>query len=476
MRAIIWFLTTVLASSAVVPHSGTYLGDGSRNFYGDRAPSFLKVVWKIPLGSAPTMLAGKPVVWSGSGWTGQPLVIREDGELFLIHGGLDHHLRKIRADDGSVVWQTDLGDAIKGTPTFWDRGAGEPESRYVLICGSRRGVNADFANGPAFSLRGVSFVTGKILWELDSVRTNSNSRDVDASAVVLGDKACVPLENGFLTFLSPDVDRAAPGVANPSPHILKQHLLHSEADYPVYQAELSTEASPTLLGGKVCLPCGTGRVAAFSTSWPWKEAWRVETGGDLNSTMPVTNDGCLLLGIEDQFIPGEGGVMKIKPGGGIVWFYPTEETDFYEWKGGLVGSVSVNHRTAKSVSPDLACFAGVDGTLTLIDHKKPQPGVLAPSPREDRELPMPLVLDSAILPSGSISTPLFIDDRIIIGHDKGIELYQVSTENKLVWMDSLNGPMFDSTPVVWEGRVYAGSKDGFLYCLGDPPAATPVEP
>ena len=31
----------------------------------------------------------------------------------------------------------------------------------------------------------------------------------------------------------------------------------------------------------------------------------------------------------------------------------------------------------------------------------------------------------------------------------------------------LRGPMFDATPVVWNGRVYAGSKNGFLYCLGN---------
>jgi hypothetical protein len=27
------------------------------------------------------------------------------------------------------------------------------------------------------------------------------------------------------------------------------------------------------------------------------------------------------------------------------------------------------------------------------------------------------------------------------------------------------GSMFDATPVCWDGRVYAASRDGYLYCL-----------
>ena len=48
-----------------------------------------------------------------------------------------------------------------------------------------------------------------------------------------------------------------------------------------------------------------------------------------------------------------------------------------------------------------------------------------------------------------------------------MDLYQVTPAGKMVRLDRLSGPMFDATPVVWNGRVYAGSKDGSLYCLGN---------
>lgn len=29
------------------------------------------------------------------------------------------------------------------------------------------------------------------------------------------------------------------------------------------------------------------------------------------------------------------------------------------------------------------------------------------------------------------------------------------------------GGSYESTPLVWEGRIFIGSRDGYLYCLGE---------
>ena len=194
-----FFLTSFVLTAQVTPLVGTYLGDGQRNYYGNAAPSRLRVHWKVYLGSGNTRLGRMVKHWKGAGWTGQPLVIREGNEIFLIQGSLGHHLKKIRARDGKVIWSTNVGDAIKGTPTFAHVGGRDPEKRYVLITGSRMGYQSDFISGTAYSLSGISYATGKILWRHNSRRTGSNSRDVDASALMIGSKACVPLENGYFT-------------------------------------------------------------------------------------------------------------------------------------------------------------------------------------------------------------------------------------------------------------------------------------
>lgn len=468
MKTILILILSGLALSAQIkPLVSTYLGDNERNFYGNRAPSKLRVKWKTYLGSGKTTFGTRDTrTWKGAGWTGQPLVIQEGKELYLIQGTLSHHVKKIRARDGKVVWSTSVGDVIKGTPTFIDNG-GSGDGRYTLIVGSRSGYGQHWRTGTAHSLHGVSYLTGKKLWRHNSKATASNSRDCDASAVVVGSKAAIPLENGFFTVFSPDVRKARNNGGFPAPKVYKQSQLFRQGDIRLYGSELCCESSPTMIGGSAWVAAGVGRVYRCGLGIFGGSSAKLEIGGDLNGTMPLTNDGHLLLGIEKQFIPGHGGVVKFSTSGKVKWFHPLPDRKWYTWNGGLVGSPAVNHRYQSTVSKDLACFVGIDGVLTLINHKKTRPGVMNPGPRKQKQYPAPLVLDRVKLPQGSISTPLFVGDKIVVGYDNGMDLYQVTLAGKLVRLDRLAGPMFDATPVVWDGRVYAGSKNGFLYCLGN---------
>ena len=460
-------LTALSLCGQVTPLVGTYLGNNERNYYGNRAPSKLRVKWKTLLGSGRTQLGSTRVVtWKGAGWTGQPLVIRENGETYLIQPTLSHHVKKIRARDGRVIWSTSVGDAVKGTPTFIDVG-GPAETRYTLIVGSRSGYGVHWRKGPAYSLHGLSYLTGKKLWRYNSITTPSVSRDCDASAVVIGSKAAIPLENGYFTYFSPDVRKAAAAPGLPTPKIFRQYLLYRESDRAVYGSELCTESSPTMVGSTAYVAAGVGRVYGCKLGLFGGAKSKLEIGGDLNGSMPLTNDRHLLLGIEKERITGHGGVVKFTTSGKVKWFHPLPDRKWYEWQGGLVGSPAVNHRYQSSVSSDLACFVGIDGVLTLVNHKKLQPGKMVWGPRKQKQYPAPLVLDTVTLPQGSISTPLFVGDKIVVGYDNGMDLYQVTAAGKLVRLDRLSGPMFDATPVVWDGRVYAGSKNGYLYCLGD---------
>jgi len=467
MKLLFFLITCATLSAQIKPLVATYLGDNERNYYGNLAPSKLRVKWKTPLGSGKTTFGLSDIrTWKGVGWTGQPLVIQEGNEIYLIQGTLSHHVKKIRARDGAVIWSTSVGDVIKGTPTFIDVG-GPAETRYTLIVGSRSGFGQHWRTGTAYSLHGISYTTGKKLWRHNSRATASNSRDVDASAVVLGSKAAIPLENGYFTVFSPDVRKAAKGTGLPAPRISKQSLLYKESDFALYGSEVCCESSPTMVGSTAYVAAGAGRVYACGLGFFGGTSTKLDIGGDLNGTMPLTNDKHLLLGIEKQFIAGQGGVVKFSTGGKVKWFHPLPDRKWYTWNGGLVGSPAVNHRYQSTISKDLACFVGVDGNLTLIDHKKLQPGTMNWGPRRKQQYPAPLVLDTVKLPQGSISTPLFVGDKIIVGYDNGMDLYQVTPAGKMVRLDRLSGPMFDATPVVWNGRVYAGSKNGFLYCLGD---------
>ena len=65
----------------------------------------------------------------------------------------------------------------------------------------------------------------------------------------------------------------------------------------------------------------------------------------------------------------------------------------------------------------------------------------------------------------SVSTPLFINNKLIVASSKGLWLFEVINENiKLI--DHFEST-FESTPVVHNNRIYIASTDGYLYCLGE---------
>jgi outer membrane protein assembly factor BamB len=473
IRSLLWscglWLGTLAQAADVTPLIPTYLGNFQRNFYGNQAPEKLRILWRTPLGTGETFFKERINRMSGAGWTGQPLLFRENGKLVLIQVSLDHHLRKIDASNGAILWQVKLDDSIKGTPTYFDRGHGDEATRRVLITGSRHGFGIDLRRDPAWSLRGLSFDDGREFWRHNTVLTDSNSRDCDASAVIIGQRAAIPLENGKFLLFSPDPQKSRPFEQWRLPQVDATSMLYQKKDLASHGAELSCESSPTLVDDIAYVAAGCGRIYAKSMKSRFTH-WTLDVGGDLESTMPLTNDGCLLLGIEKQFIPGPGGVVKIDPKrkgrDALLWFLPWDDATFYEWQGGIVGSVTCNDAYGPSAAGagHLACAVSVDGILRLFDHtqlsEKRHPGPLL-----HLDLPQPKVLDEIRLPMGTISTPIFVKDTILIGYDNGLDLYRITVEGKLRLLDRIVKKMFDATPIVWDGKAYIASRDGYLYCL-----------
>ena len=89
--------TDTLNYQIIIP---TFLGNPQRNYYGNAAPDTLGIIWKLYLGKGETVISRKlgSRIWEGAGWTGQPLLLKEDTSLFIIQGAYDHHLKKIEQD------------------------------------------------------------------------------------------------------------------------------------------------------------------------------------------------------------------------------------------------------------------------------------------------------------------------------------------------------------------------------------------
>ena len=463
---------TAEAPAGTVLAYPTYLGGPSRSSGGRApAPERLDLIWKLEIGSGQTSRLGDGslVTWSGTGWTGQPTVVYENGRPWLLVGGYDHGLRRVDATSGTVMWRAELDDVIKGTNTVYYEPTRPADDRLVVVTGSRRGVGLDIDDPRIAPLRAFSFATGEELWRLPVPRTENYSRDVDASPLRVDGRLIVAIEPGYVLALDTGTLVPGPG-GHPMPSIVASSpLLYTPEDVAAHATDggsnVVLEGSPALLGDRIYIASSAGHVYGLDRATLAVE-WDFACGGDLDSTVVVTRDGKLLVGLERQYVE-HGGVFMLDPSKPpaecVEWFFATADRGISEWAGGVVGSVALHP------SAPLAAFNSVDGNVYMVKTDALD-GTNA-GPDGETTYPRPELVFSAAT-GGSISTPAIVGDRMVVaGLDNTVHLYEIAdaaTAPRVTEIASFtaDGP-FESTPLVWDGRVYIGCRDGYLYCLGE---------
>jgi outer membrane protein assembly factor BamB len=474
----------------------TYLGDETRRLYGlGPPPTSLSLIWKTAIGgglTAPVRKVTKKhpnAPWSGSGWTGQPVIVRDKGKLYLLWGAFDHKLHKIDMKTGRIVWEYAFDDIIKSSPTVVeDPHPDSKADKYVVMAGSRRGWPSDFTDPALAPYRAVSFGTGEELWRLPVPLTACYSRDVDGSGFFLKGRMYSGVESGWFYKLDPFATESWNGYERPKT-IAERLLLGDSGDASAHGGNLVLEASPSLLDNVVYVASGSGHVYGMRRS-DLKVVWDYRTGSDMDGTPVPTAAGKLLVAVEKQYISGHGGVLMLDPSkdpsDAVVWFFPTGDRKLADWEGGVIGSVAVNDTYDPwGRRPRLAAFTAIDGNLYVVSQNRTSGS--APGPNGDGPYPTPRVV-ATFYTGGGISTPIMVDDSIVAaGYDNRIHLYGISYKRaekgdqgalkspsgdwftvSVAEQDSFAaGGAFESTPVLWKGRIYIGCRDGSLYCVGD---------
>ncbi|MEN8120323.1 MAG: PQQ-binding-like beta-propeller repeat protein [Bacteroidota bacterium] len=476
-------LLTANKIEVIIP---TFLGNEKRNYYGNEAPSKLELIWKIKLGTGTTRVGSKLKKWSGAGWTGQPLIIKQDSVLYLIQGAYDHHLKKINAETGKIVWQYEFDDVIKGTGTFMvNPNADTITNRYLILQGSRKGNGKSLSSKVVPSYRAVSFISGKDVWQYNSKRMDSYSRDVDASALIIEDTAYIGLENGLFTIFDPDPAKAKMLDGIKQPKVLFQDTMYEKKDKIRHRGNLVTESSPSKLKNRVYVSSGSGHVYGYNMHTK-KLDWNFFTGADMDGSPVVTNDNRLLVSLEKEYIDGKGGVFKLDPArpadSSVVWYFPVKDKFFVFWHGGIIGSVSVNDKYkaeldsfehtkelpfATNKIPNISAFVAIDEYLYVINTNKLAKGLKVWGPNKKKKYPKPkLIFKYKTGPS--ISTPIIVQNKIIAATYNGVYLFEHDKKMrfKLLAHYTATGTI-ESTPVVHNKRIYVASRDGFLYCFGE---------
>ncbi|MDY6799919.1 MAG: PQQ-binding-like beta-propeller repeat protein [Bacteroidota bacterium] len=456
--------------SLVYPIIKTFLGNWERNYYGENPPTNLDLVWKHYLGKGETVISRNigTKEWAGAGWTGQSLLVREGDNLFLIQGAYDHHLKKIDAETGELIWQYKFDDVIKGTGTIWvNKTAKKEENKLVILQGSRLGTEHFLDAKHIPSYRAISYHSGKELWRMDQKWTHSYSRDVDGSALVLNDTAYIGMENSLFTVFSPDYRKAAMKDGMLQPEIYQETMLYTMDDVYHHKHNVVTESSPALLKNRIYVASGSGHVFGYNLKTREID-WDFYIGSDMDGSTVVTSDSCILVSVEKQYIKGQGGVFKLNPGknprNAVIWYFTTYNNDFAGWEGGVIGSVGINDRYICKNKPHLAAFVGIDEYLYVVNHQQIDSSkkVLGPDSLTIYNTPK-LIFKYHTGPS--ISTPIFVNNKLIVATYWGIYLFDYDDQNNFVLLDRKPGS-FESTPIVYDGKIFIASRDGYLYCFG----------
>jgi len=449
----------------------TFLGNSGRNFYGYKAPSKLDILWTLNLGTGKTRVGSEEKQWAGAGWTGQALMIKRNDHLYIIQGCYDHHLKKIDVSTGKLISQYKFDDVIKGTGSIWKKNDKNGNLiDFFILQGSRLGVNNNLSSPSVKSYRAVKFSDMSGAWIYNSKRMRSYSRDVDGSALIINDTAYLGLENGLFIVFNPDPAKATIKDGILQPEIYDVDTLFFPDDSKIHRGNLVTESSPSLLNDHVYITSGSGHIFGYNLKTK-KIDWIFNTGADMDGSPAVTNDGCILVSIEKEYIPGDGGVMKLDPSlppeKAVVWYFPTKTKHFALWDGGVIGSVGINDFYNKNdLMPSLAVFVAIDSNLYVVEHNKIDFDKTAKGPQLKHNYPTPkLVFKYKTGPS--ISSPIIVGNKIIAATYNGVFLFEFDKDLNFKLLDHAALGSFESTPFVWDKRIYVASRDGNLYCFGE---------
>lgn len=452
--------------------NSTFLGNEKRNYYGNSLPDQLSVLWRHNMGGGKTTISRKSGEkhWYGSGWTGQPLLVLENHHPYLIQGTYSHQLKKIDAVNGKLVWDYDFGDVIKGTGSIWVNP--QPDSladALIIAQGSRLGYGKYLDNPLVHSFRGVSYFTGRELWRHNCRQSASYSRDVDGSALFIKDKGYLAFENSYFTVFDPSVKGRIEADTIYKPKIYQQILLFNDSDVVKHRGNLVSESSPCLLGDRIYTASGTGHVYGYNIKKKIID-WDFYIGSDIDGSAIVTKDSCLLISVEKQYIEGKGGVFKLnpkrKPENAVEWYLPTNDTNFAGWEGGVIGSCSVNDESNVFLGRKIGAVSAIDGYLYVFEYDNINvDSGKVDGPNLKHKYYQPKLLFKYNIQK-SISTPIIIGNRILACGYGGCYLFEFDYDMNFKLLDHIDIGEVESTPFSYFGKVYIGSRDGFLYCLG----------
>ncbi|MDH3308363.1 MAG: PQQ-binding-like beta-propeller repeat protein, partial [Acidimicrobiia bacterium] len=391
-----------------------------------------------------SVVAGESTQWCGTGWTGQPVVWeRPDGITEVIFGAYDRSVHFVNADTGERTRPDFVtGDLIKGSVSL------DPDGFPLLYFGSRDNRLRVVALDRAVPTE---------IWALDSAdHPGIWNNDWDSNPSIVDGILYEGGENGFL--FAVELNRAlVDGLVTVDPQILvKVPGWNDELIRSVGDSNASIESSVAIQGDRLYFTNSGGRVVGLDISRVRQgeapvvfDFW---AGDDIDATPVIDPDGSLYIAVElERFLARAetvGQLIKLdpnRPDDPLVWSVPVPPRG--PGDGGLWATPALGNGVlyASTHPGELLAVDTLTGEVVFRDEI----GFHAWS--------SPVIIDTTLLAS--------------VDCDKGgaLRAYDLSDPRNpaRIWQTSLGSGCIESTPAVWNGGIFVGSRDGFFYRFGD---------
>lgn len=423
-----------------------FRGNNSRTFYGTGpVPTDPTVLWKYPKTKplcASSTVAGVSKVWCGNGWTGQPVVWeRPDGVTEVIFGAYDKAIHFVNTETGEATRAPfSTGDIIKGSVTL------DPDGFPILYSGSRDNFYRAIA---------LDRDVPTELWKIEAkVSDGVWNNDWDGNGLIEDDILYEGSENGIFHIFKLNRGYDAQGKVTIAPvELVTIPTFSKEFIAMIGDDDLSIESSPLKLGGVVYIANSGGRILGFDVSHALEgvaptvfDFW---TGDDTDATLIADKDGFIYAVSEEERLNARskevGQIIKLDPkhpDAPLVWSVHVPK------KNGITGGVWATSALYKNN----LYVATNPGDLLTIDTDSGE------------------ILNRTYIGDHAWSSPNIIDDTLVVGTCQGslraFSLQDPATPTSL-WSLPIGGEScIESTPAVWKGNFYFGTREGFIFKVG----------
>jgi hypothetical protein len=427
----------------------TFRGNPTRSYYGrGPVPSAPSVAWYTPAEGgfcSESSVGGRSKVWCGSGWTGQPAVFERDGRTWVVFGAYDGAVHFLDGATGAEIlppFQT--GDIIKGSVTV------DPDGYPIVYSGSRDNYYRAIA---------VDRDEPVELWKLSAGAVSPTlwNDDWDSSGLVLDDYLLEGGENSQFHMVKLNRGYDTGGLVTVAPRLVfntpswDQQVITDLAGNR--DKEMSIENSVAVSGNTVYFANSGGLVSGWDLgpvvagSGRPERTLRFWTGDDTDASIVIDADGFLYVSVEY-----ERGNARAAEVGQLMKLDPRRPDDPLVW----------------SYDDRVAATAGFWATPAL--HRD-----LVINPTNAGKL---VGLDAATgeerwainLAGPTWQSPVVVDDVLIQGDCNGMlrgyDVSDTAVEPAQLWEVRLGG-CIESTPVVWDGTIYIGTRGGKFFALRD---------